>query len=61
VRINATVNNLLDKNFTEYMDYYDLNGDVQKHINTFLSVLLCPERLFLGATTGYLSLTIFNI
>lgn len=61
MRMNAAVNNLLDKNFTEYMDYYELNGDVQKHISTFLSVLLCLERLFLGATTAVYSLTIFNI
>nr|WP_264757554.1 TonB-dependent receptor [Acinetobacter sp. ANC 4173] len=61
VRINAAVNNLLDKNFTEYMDYYDLNADLQKHISTFLSVLLCLERLFLGTTTAVYSLTIFNI
>lgn len=56
VRINAAVNNLLDKDFTEYLDYYDLNGDLQQAYK-YLSIGSGMSGTYLAGRNYWLSLS----
>lgn len=56
IRINAAVNNLLDKDFTEYMDYYDLNGDVQQAYK-YLSIGSAMSGTYISGRNYWLSIS----
>lgn len=56
IRINAAVNNLLDKDFTEYMDYYDLNGDVQQAYK-YLSIGSGMSGTYISGRNYWLSIS----
>lgn len=56
VRVNAAVNNLLDKDFTEYMDYVDTNGNVQQAYK-YLSIGRSSEGTYLPGRNYWLSVS----
>ena len=56
IRINAAVNNLLDKDFTENMDYIDINGDTQQAYK-YLSIGRSSEGTYLAGRNYWLSVS----
>ena len=56
VLMNAAVNNLLDKDFTEYMDNYDLNGDVQQAYK-YLSIGSAMSGTYISGRNYWLSIS----
>ncbi|MEG1856513.1 MAG: TonB-dependent receptor, partial [Acinetobacter sp.] len=56
IRINAAANNLLDKDFTEYLNYYDLNGDLQQAYK-YLSIGSAVSGTYLSGRNYWLSIS----
>ena len=56
IRINAAVNNLLDKDFTQNMEYVDINGDLQQAYK-YLSIGRSSEGTYLAGRNYWLSIS----